>query len=582
MSAPAVRSTTVSVLRDRVRRLRPVPPAAPAWQLPPEPVVVRPDLRVAVAGSGRLRRGLADQWHQIPADPASVRGADLLLVEVADGRVPGVGAAGDPLVRELLEAATAADVPVAVWVTSGRPPSGLDATAAWSRVLAAATVLHVADLADAWRALVPDARLLPPAAAARRGPRVERPAGEDAAALLVVSGASDELAAGPVAAVLAPGLAPVADRVDVLLLADDLPVRGVLPAALGAVARRGHDGDLAAAVAQAAVVVDGPRRSPRDTWAVLEAAAAGTPVVSLDGLPLPDGLEASRPATPAAVRAEVVARLHHPELADREALRQRRAVLDGHTFADRARTLLASLGHEEPAPPPPTVSAIVPTNREHEVDQVLANVGRQAHRSTELVLVLHGLDLPEAELQARARAHDVPQLEVVRAPGHLTLGACLNLGVDAAGGDLVAKMDDDNHYGTHYLSDLVAALDAQGAGIAGKWAHYVWLRSSGAVVLRYPDAEHTWARRIQGGSMLFAGDVVRELRFGDLPRAVDSDILDRAIAAGVPIWSADRFNFVSVRGEDRTAHTWTVEDATFLTAAGRLAFYGDPRSQVEV
>ena len=143
-------------------------------------------------------------------------------------------------------------------------------------------------------------------------------------------------------------------------------------------------------------------------------------------------------------------------------------------------------------------------------------------------------------------------------------------------------MDDDNIYGRHYLTDLLNAVESSGAGIVGKWAHYVWLRSTGAVVLRYPDAEHTWERRIQGGSMLFEGDVVRRLRFGDLPRAVDSDILDRAIAEDVKIWSADRFNYVSVRGDDRTAHTWTVADATFLTASGRLAFYGDPRQHVEV
>ncbi len=283
-----------------------------------------------------------------------------------------------------------------------------------------------------------------------------------------------------------------------------------------------------------------------------------------------------------AVRAEVVARLHQRELADREALVQRRAVLARHTFGHRAPELVASLGRLEPVAPAATVSAVVPTNRLHEVDNVLASIGRQVHGSVELVLVLHGVELPDSELQARARDHGVRHLEVVRAPSHLTLGACLNLGVDAAGGDLVAKMDDDNHYGAHYLSDLAAELRAQSAGIAGKWAHYVWLRSSGAVVLRYPDAEHSWARRIQGGSMLFEADVVRELGFSDIPRAVDSDILDRAIDASVPIWSADRFNFVSVRGEDRSTHTWTVEDTTFLTASGRLAFYGDPRSHVEV
>jgi hypothetical protein len=72
------------------------------------------------------------------------------------------------------------------------------------------------------------------------------------------------------------------------------------------------------------------------------------------------------------------------------------------------------------------------------------------------------------------------------------------------------------------------------------------------------------------------------MRFSDLPRAVDTDLLDRALADGVRIYSADRFNFVSVRGADRYAHTWTVADSTFLTSTGRLVFYGDPREHVEV
>lgn len=553
----------MTTLVDRVRRLRPSAAEVPAWSVAPGARVARPDLVVALAASDRLRVGLADQWRQRSVDPVAphVTGADVLLVELADGLVPGFGRPDEPRVAGLIDAAARSQVPITLWITSGRPPSGLDATAAQARLLQAADVVLVADLVEAWQRVVPEARLLPPAAPARRAPRrTSQPH-----ALVVSRGASDERAAGPVAAVLGPGLAPIADRVEVLLVEHDLPARGVLPAAIAERARPAGHLEAAAALREAAVVVDGPRRSPGDSWTALEAAAAGTPVVSLDG------------RSAASLRAEVVARLHHEELRDRDAQRQRRAVLAADTFDHRARALLG-----EPAPAPPSVSAVVPTNRPHEIDTVLANLGRQSHPDTELVLVLHGIDVPSAELRARADEHGVRDLQVVRAPGHLTLGACMNLGVDASGGDLVAKMDDDNHYGVHYLSDLAAELRAQGAGIAGKWGHYVWLRSSGAVVLRYPDAEHTWARRIQGGSMLFEGDVVRDLRFGDLPRAVDSDILDRAIGAGVRIWSADRFNFVSVRGEDRTAHTWTVEDASFLTASGRLAFYGDPRPHVEV
>jgi hypothetical protein len=146
----------------------------------------------------------------------------------------------------------------------------------------------------------------------------------------------------------------------------------------------------------------------------------------------------------------------------------------------------------------------------------------------------------------------------------------------------VAKVDDDNYYGRHYLTDLIDSFEYSGAGIVGKWAHYVWLRSSGAVVLRNPHSEYRPERLVQGGSIVLEGDVARQLRFGDLPRAVDTDILGRARAAGVGIFSADRFNFVSVRGADRFAHTWPISDTALMNRAGHLVFYGDPRAHVDV
>lgn len=553
---------------------RPRSEALPEWAVPPVRAVARPEVVAAVAASERLRLGLEGEWRQRALEPGVTHlgGADLLLVEVSDGAVPGFAPED---VTRLVSDARRYDVPLVVWVTSGRPPG--DPGPVVSPLLAEARGVFVADLLDEWLPLAPEARILPPAAApSLAGPRAAK-------AAIVSAGPQDPASAGAVATLLAVAVQPLVDQVEAHVLDRRVPVAGLLPRSLAASAASSaaSAADVAQAVASAAVLVDGPRRSPGDTWSVLEAASAQTAVVTMSGLELPTGLTAPTADDAAGLRAEIVALLNQPELRDRVALAQHRAVHAGHTLGHRVDQILTGLELAAPARRTPTVSAIVPTNRPHEIDNVLANLGRQFHRETELVLVLHGIEVDLADLRARARDRGVPHLEVVTAPSTATLGEALNLGLDAATGDHVAKMDDDNHYGTHYLTDLVNALATSGAGIVGKWAHYVWLRSSGAVVLRYPDAEHTWTRRIQGGAMLFAGDVARGLRFADLPRAVDSDILDRAIADGVKIWSSDRFNFVSVRGHDAGAHTWGADDASFLTAAGRLAFFGDPRLHVE-
>lgn len=549
---------------------------------------------VTTAVTPRLGAGLGSTWelHTVDASAPSVApDAALLLLEWHRGGVPGLDA---PAVSRLLEDARRRDVPVVVWATDsvgaaypeGHPVTGADhlfaddpGTAATWTATAGREVTH-----------------LGPAVT----PSVHRP--------LLPGGVMGQQEA---VAVLSPdtaGLEPLAwlpaDHLDVWL--PTLP--GTPPAAPPAeqpdppANARWHE-RLATLRGEATVrrPLDGTRPvlgryravaalrgGTGSVWPVLEAAAAHTPVVldeATAGL-VPEDLRASLTvaADPTELRHDVAARLWQRELAEREGLVAARAVRAGHTFRHRAQEIARRAGAAQ-GPPDRSVSVIVPTNRPHELDNIIANVARQAeneHGRVQLVLVLHGLDVDQAELHARLEEAGVRHREIVRADPSLTLGACMNLGLDAADGRFVAKVDDDNHYGRHYLTDLLDAFDYSGAGIVGKWAHYIWLRSSGAVLLRNRFAEYRHDRLVQGGAMVLDREVVRELRFGDLPRAVDTDILGRAREAGVPVFSADRFNFVSIRGADPRAHTWPISDTALMNRAGELVFFGDPREHVDV
>ena len=540
-------------------------PTGPVPVVPERIEPALPGLRAAVHASERLSAALAREWRQVPLAPGSRPRADLALVEVADG-------------VEVPQGLDLGDVPLVVWVTAARP------TARHTELLAQATHVYVALASQlaAWQAVAPDAQLLAPAGSSRLRPAEPAPRH---GAVLAYDGPVAPEPAALTAAVLLPGLRPLIDPVagdpELLRLARLDPSVRVARVLARRITDLTDPAGLDDLLTDAAVLADGPRRAPDDTWMLLAAAAAGTPVVGLGDLTTPDGLAVPTHVDPRTWRGDVVARIHQPELRDREGLALARAVRHGHSLTSRVATLADAVGFERPTPRR-SVSAIVATNRPHELDTVLANVGRQAHPEVELVLVLHGFQLDQGELKDRAAAAGVTSLTVVEAAVELTLGACLNLGIDAASGDYLAKLDDDNYYGAHYLTDLVDAFDSTGAGVVGKWAHHVWLRGSEAVVLRYPDAENTYQRRIQGGSMVFDGDLLRRIRFSDLPRGVDSDVLDRALAEGVPVWSGDRFNYVSIRESDTSGHTWTVAERTFMTATGRLLFHGDPRTHVEV
>lgn len=524
-----------------------------------------PDTRAWVVAGSWLRAGLGWQWATTVPRPGEWR-ADVdvlptvLLIEVADAAVPGWSGATDEL-ADLVRTLTERGVAAIVWETGGATTPGPEP------VVRHATVVAVTDgdRQAEWRELYPEVAVEVVGAAVE--PRLAVPGGPagrrlDAGVLPV---RTDQAGAGPDAE-----LRDVAARAttDVWWVGDT--------ASGGGSARTVTADRLGALLGKyRACLTD-------DSWVVAAAGATQTPVVWPGEPPAELADVVTGVGQDESTRRLLTGRIHQGELADREGLRLYRAVLGSMTIEHRTAAILSAAGLPVPPRRTPSVSAVVPTNRAHEIDNVLDNLGRQRHDRLQLVLVLHGLDVPDDDLKARAAERGVRDLTVLRADPGLTLGSCMNLGVQAAEGDYVAKMDDDNYYGEFFLTDLLTAFDHTDAGIVGKWAHYVWLRSSGAVVLRYPKAEHTYERRIQGGSMLFDGAVVRELGFSDIPRAVDSDILDRAIAAGVRIYSGDRFNYVSVRGTDRTGHTWPVEDATFLTGAGSLVFYGDPRPHVSV
>lgn len=563
--------------------------AAGPYDATAAPTPRRADIRAAVAVSDRLRAGLAWEWAQQDLAPATwkqtlAEAPDLVLLELAGDTVPGWDRSDGSALADLARGCRAAGIPLTMWVTASC--HDLDSVAV---LVDSAAMVFVADSADLerWHSRWPEAPLeLLPAAAQPRlsapfhgGPGARR---QPAACVMIEPNGPDPRTAAILGGLIDPAVKPLPDA--------DLDVWRIEPRGAAQLPTKNLDSRDRGALPYTEAMVQLGRYETlvdacRTTWAVLEAGAAATTVVTTttQRSRLPDEIAAHVGAADQqrVLRSEIVGRISQPELRDREATRLHRAVLSGHTYSHRVEHLLSRLGRPAAAEQR-SVSAVVPTNRAHQLDNVFENIGRQQYRDLELVLVLHGLQLNGADLRARAKELGVAGLTIVEADPSLTLGACMNLGIDAASGAYIAKMDDDNFYGAHYLTDLVHAFDYTDAGIVGKWAHYVWLRSTDAVVLRYVTAEHTYERRVQGGSMVIEGDLARRLRFADLPRAVDSNLLDRAFADGVKIYSADRFNFVSVRGTDRRAHTWQVADSTFMTGSGRLVFYGDPRTHADV
>ncbi|WP_244223252.1 glycosyltransferase family protein [Brevibacterium aurantiacum] len=317
-------------------------------------------------------------------------------------------------------------------------------------------------------------------------------------------------------------------------------------------------------------VIDSPSMCARR---IFEITATGTPVVStpseatnrffpLSELPQPDSKEEAKHVLRAYVRSS--------ELRDRTVHLAQRRIWNEHTYTHRAMSIMSSIGVEFKDPIPQSVSVVVSTNRPGQLRNILETHAAQQLENRELIVVQHGFE-SSPELIRQASEIGVQNLTLLEAPSCDSLGACLNRGIEAASGDVIAKMDDDDIYGEHYLSDQLAALRYSNADLVGKQAHYLHLRNRDIVICRFPEREHRFTDLVMGPTLVGYKELFDRFPFADLTLGEDTNFQRRLVGAGARIYAADRFNFVQVRGDHE--HTWSVEDSQLL-ANGDVHSFG--------
>ena len=327
-------------------------------------------------------------------------------------------------------------------------------------------------------------------------------------------------------------------------------------------------------------VVDSPSMCARR---IFEITASGTPVVSAPSQAVGEFFTpAAVPVAGTRTEADHLTRalVNNAELNDRTVHLAQRTIWAGHTYAHRADTVLQ---HVFPGRATEieraSVSVLLPTIRPQNLEGVFRTLGAQLDVEAELVLLTHGFRLPPDRLAELSGEFGLRNVVLLEASREVSLGECLNRCVAASGGQVLAKMDDDDHYGPNYLSDQLHALSYSGADVVGKQAHYMHLETSNAAILRFAAKEHRFTDFVMGPTMVGRRDVFTDHPFERVAVGEDTGFLRAAHAAGKIIYSADRFNYFQVRTGG--GHTWQVEDGELL-ATGDLKFYGKLDEHVDI
>ncbi|MFP4235543.1 MAG: glycosyltransferase, partial [Nitriliruptoraceae bacterium] len=208
--------------------------------------------------------------------------------------------------------------------------------------------------------------------------------------------------------------------------------------------------------------------------------------------------------------------------------------------------VVAALGWD--APPPERISVLLATRRPGRLHQVLAELAAQRHADLEVVLLPHGEDPLPTDLPGMDRVAAVQRVGADR-----PLGAVLNAGLDLATGAYLAKIDDDDRYGPQHLSDLLLDLHHTGAEVVGRRVHGVYEEPADVTVHPPPGGEERYEDHLPGATMLLPAEVLRALRWRQVPSGVDTELVRAVHLAGGSVYTGHRYGFVRVRHDDHTS-----------------------------
>jgi hypothetical protein len=211
----------------------------------------------------------------------------------------------------------------------------------------------------------------------------------------------------------------------------------------------------------------------------------------------------------------------------------------------------------------PTVSAIMLTNRAEHLRQICSAMGRFDYPHLQIVIGLHG-DVQDSGVIQEVLADR--NVAVVRIGGDVPFGAAMQRACDAADGQLLTKVDDDDIYGSQHIWDLVLAKMYSGAEIVGKALDWIYLADEDTTIFRPVYSAERYAKFVAGGTIMIDAAALASVGgWRPVPRSIDRALLDSVRLAGGLVYRTHGLGYIYVRRAN--GHTAQVDNAHFRTRA---------------
>ena len=195
------------------------------------------------------------------------------------------------------------------------------------------------------------------------------------------------------------------------------------------------------------------------------------------------------------------------------------------------------------------VSIITSTIKPQFMGNVFKNYARQKWKKKELIIILNKNDMDlnrwkqEAEKYKNASVYQVSE--------DMTLGECLNYGIDQSQHRYVAKFDDDDYYAEDYLTQAIKTFEKTKAAIVGKRTIYMFFEKEKILTICSTGVENQWTKKIlKGGTLVLDKTYYPTIKFPHLNLGEDVGIQRLCIEKGLKMYATDRRHFSCVRHDD--------------------------------
>lgn len=219
------------------------------------------------------------------------------------------------------------------------------------------------------------------------------------------------------------------------------------------------------------------------------------------------------------------------------------------------------------------VSIIAPTCKPEYINNIFMNYGRLHYTEKELIIILNNNKLSLQEY--KRKAEQFKNVRVFQLDESCTLGQCLNFGIEKSIYDYISKMDDDDYYGSNYLTDLMNVFKYTKAKVTGKLTYLVYFEYNNTLGIMCKNYEHRYVPSVAGGTIVAKKEVFDKIKFQDYNSGIDTKFLKDCRKLKIPIYSSDKYNYVLMRHINLKNHTWKIKSEKFIKYVDKICVTPD-------